>query len=135
MANKAVYLAIYADRRHNKLMKAADLFEAGKVLGFIRYITITYEPDIRLTLRRSSLKTIHLEKALTEAGSIVTFVHLLYIESNGKKRANTGYVKPYVNRDIRVISTGAMWYLFDEYLRRIGFEVKTNGYRYIESVK
>lgn len=134
MANKAVYLAIYAPARMNKFMKAADLFEAGKVLGFIQYITITYNPEIKLNFRRPSLKTKHLVEALTGAGSIVSFVHLLYIESNGKARANTGYIKPYINKEVRVISTGEKWYLFDEYLRGLGFEVTTNKYRYIETV-
>lgn len=135
MTNKAVYLVIVADKKINAFMQAADVFEKGKVLGVVQLITITFEPEVALALDYNGLTTGHLVNALTSTGMIVSFVHLVYIQHNLTIDVNAGKINPYYNPEVRIISNGVKWFMFDEYLRRIGFEVTTDEWRYIKELK
>jgi hypothetical protein len=133
--NRATFCIISAPKTINEFMKACDLFEQGKVLGTPEQIVISYLPEVELTLQRAAQALIHLKNAYEHNKSIVSLVHLLYIERANIIEVNKGIIPPYWNKDVRICSTGTQWFLLDNFLRSLGCTVTTDEYRYITDAK
>lgn len=131
---KAVFLVISAPKRLNHFMHCCDVFELGKVLGDAETFELTYTPDTVLTIERAAEAIEHTRNALESADRIVSFVHLQYVQRDNILELNHNLVPPYVNPEVRIISTGDKWYMLDDFLRHLGLTVETNEHRFITNV-
>lgn len=129
----ANYICIAADKRINSFMHAADLFEAGKVMGFINRFTATYAEGTELTLQRAERGIIAMAEA-KQTEYVVSLLHLDFIIVDNVITINDGRIKPYWNKGVRVISDGHIWYCLDSFLRKLGYKVETDEHRYITQV-
>jgi len=130
---RATYLLIAGDARLTAFMKAADVFEDGKVLGEVEQVIVNYKEDIELTLERAALPIQEVAKA-EEKRYIISLFHLISIQQANVISMNDGRIKPYVNKAVRIISIGVNWFLLDDYLRYLGFTVETDERRFIKNV-
>ena len=130
---RATYLLIAGDARLNAFMKAADVFEEGKVLGEPEQIIVNYKEDIELTLERAALPINEVAKS-DEKKYIISLFHLISIQQEKVITMNDGKIKPYVNKSVRIISSGTNWFMLDDYLRYLGFTVETDEFRFIKNI-
>lgn len=130
---RATYLLIIGDARMNSFMNAADLFEVGKVLGEIEEVLVDYKEGTDLTLDRAALPIQEIANA-DEKKYIISLFHLVSIQQDNVITNNDGRIKPFVNKAVRIISTGEKWFLLDEFVRRLGFTVETDEHRFIKNV-
>lgn len=130
---QATYLLIAGDARRNAFMKAADVFEEGKVLGEAEEIVVNYKEHTDLTLERAAIPIAEIHK-LGEKKLIVSLFHLISIQQGNVITMNDGTVKPYVNKAVRIISSGEKWFMLDDCLRYLGFTVETDEWRFIKNV-
>lgn len=120
MKHEIIFIA--GDSKLNSFMKVADLFEDGKVLGVVSKISFT--TSTRCTKNYISKMIEQTKKGLESSGYIVSLVHF----------KNQNKVVPYINKEVRVISDGKRYTMFDDILRRMGFSVETNQHRFIKSI-
>lgn len=132
-APTASFLCIVADKWTNKFMIAADLFETGKVLGHDLRFTATYNEGTALTLERAG-KAINAMAQAEQKEFITSLFHLEYITVDDVVIYNDGRIKPYWNKEVRIISTGDKWFMLDDFLRNLGFKVETDEHRYIKNI-
>jgi len=131
--NKIILFVIAGDRRLNRFMEAADLFEAGKVLGQIEEVVVSYKEGAAVTAEIAEKLVMALGKA-EQSDFIVSFVHFDRIVEGNKITYNGGKVKPYWNKAVRIISTGQKWFMLHEFIKRLGFKVETDEHMYITSI-
>jgi hypothetical protein len=132
---KAVYVVISAPRLMNEFMKCCDVFERGKVLGVQDQVTVSYTRRIDRTMKHAGKAIDHLRQAYESQGRIVSLVMLSHIASDDTVVWNKGKALPYVNPEVRIISTGTKWYMLDSYLLNNGYAVKTDQERFIIGVE
>jgi len=118
----------------NHLMKAADLFDEGKVLGDIQWISITYEEGVAIDLERA-YKLVEAWQNVEEKEFIISLVHLVSVDVGDVIIFNKGKLKPFWKKDVRIISNGNKFFMLDDYIRHLGFKVKTDEHRYITEIE
>jgi len=134
MSHKANLLIIAAPAHMNHLMKAADLFDEGKVLGDIQWISITYEEGVAIDLERA-YKLVEAWQNVEEKEFIISLVHLVSVDVGDVIIFNKGKLKPFWKKDVRIISNGNKFFMLDDYIRHLGFKVKTDEHRYITEIE
>jgi len=130
---KAHFIMIAASAWSNKFMIACDLFEMGKVLGEVQHITVDYKEDAVVNMERAAKLVTALEGAEVK-GLIISFMHLASIQIDEKITHNDGSIKPYWNKQVRIISTGYKWFMLHEFIKRLGFKVETDEHLYIKAI-
>jgi len=134
MSHKANLLIIVAPARMNHFMKAADLFDEGKVLGEIQWISITYEDGVAIDLERA-YKLVEAWQNVQEKEYIISLVHLVSVDVGDVIIFNKGKLKPFWRKDVRIISDGNKNFMLDDYIRHLGFKVTTDEHRYIMEIE
>jgi len=125
---KIVMDALYGDAKLNDVMHAADIFEDFKQLATYQELTldVSFNDD---EIERAQKTIDHVVNALTQSGMNVTFVSIKAIDNIPVKMNN--YIKP----GISVISQNKKWYMFHEFLTKIGYDVKTDNNMQVLSAK
>lgn len=113
-------IAIFYNKIHSKFMTAADVFEQGKVLGEI--YNISFATDKELT----NEELIDGIKQSLEKDNIVSFITVKHTKCI-----------PYVNPEVRIISSGTKWFMLHEWIRREFpfLDIELTEHVYIKSMK
>jgi len=134
MSHKANFLIIVAPARLNHLIKAADLFDEGKVLGYKEWVSVTYEEEVELDMDRA-YKLVEAWQHDQGTEFIISLVHLVSIDVGDVIIFNKGKLKPFWKKDVRIISDGNKYFMLDDYIRHLGFKVTTDEHRYITEIE
>lgn len=126
-------LMIAAPKRMNDFMVACDLFERGKVLGSVSMLRAFYDEDAELSLERA-YKMVTAWEGYNGNDYVISLVHLASIELKDTIIMNKGKFIPYWNKEVRIVSSGHKWFMLDEYIRHLGFKVKTDEFRFITEI-
>ena len=131
MKSSATLMVISGNRQMTQFMQCADVFEKSKVLGTVRYITANYKENEKLTLKRAA-KIIDATKQALEDEDIVSFVHLMGIQIGKKVIKNQGEIIPYINKEVRCISSGEKWFVLAKFIEHeTNLKVITNEHMFI----
>lgn len=125
MKNEIKFLAIYGNKDITLIMQACDMFDPSKTYGELHDIKIILS-DKKITKKTIEKTILLLKETLEKTKNNVIFI--CYLGEDFK-------VKPYINRSIRMISNGERFFMFDDFLRYMGFEVITSKHRFINEVK
>lgn len=110
----AEFIVISAPKNMDYFMKAADLFH-HKNLGIIENVTVEYEVNTKLTLKKAEPIILLLKEALESAGRIVSLVHLKQV-GNGNTIYINDSIKPYVDLKARQVSDGRKSFIMAEFI-------------------
>ena len=128
---KATYLVISGSKTMTEFMQACDVFEKSRVVGEITHMDTTFsENDKNVTLYRAGQNIQHIKASLEqkEIGLIVSLVHLVSVESDGKITKNNKDIVPYINKNVKTISDGSKWFIFHTFIKKYcGFDFNTNS--------
>jgi hypothetical protein len=125
---KIVMDALYADAHLNTLMHTSDIFESFNQLATYQQLTldVTFNDD---EIERAQKTIDHVVNAFKTANKNVVFVSIRTIDNVPVKMNN--YIMP----NISVISSGNKWFMFHEFLTRIGYKVETNEHMQVLSAE
>jgi hypothetical protein len=125
---KIIMDALYGDAKLNHLMHATDVFESFKQLATYRELTldVTFNDD---EIERAQKTIDHVVNALKSTNMNVVFVSIRTIDNTPVKMNN--YIMP----NISVISSGNKWFMFNEFLNKIGYRVETNEHMQVLSAE
>lgn len=123
----ASFLVIVGDKKLTKSKQEAEVFDEHKVVGNIKIVDIEISERESFSIERCGQLIPDIRKSL-ESDFIVSLVHLEKI-SDGEfiQLNNQGEIIPYINKNVREISSGEESFLFARYLQHKGFYVETNG--------
>lgn len=130
---KAHYLTIAAPANYNKFILACDVFEKGKVVGLIQTWTATFDKETELSLDRAG-ECIRQMGKMEPEGIMLTFLHLVKIEIDERVTFNDGSIKPYWNKSVRAFSNGTHWAMLHDFIRKVGFNVKTDEHMFVTEI-
>jgi len=125
---KIVMDALYGDAQINDMMHAADVFESFNQLAVYKELTldVTFNDD---EIERAQKTVDHVVNAFKTTHKNVVFVSIRTIDNVPVKMNN--YIMP----NISVISSGDKWFMFHEFLTRIGYKVETNEHMQVLSAE
>ena len=111
--------ALVGDNYLNRFMHCADVFESFKQLADYQQITldVSFKDD---EIERAENTVNILVDAFKESDKNVVFVSIREIDGI---RVN---MKNYIMPNVSVISSEKKWFMFHEFLKRIGYNVETN---------
>ena len=123
MKPKVNIIIVYGDRWTTEFMQSADLFEHSKVIGFIKEMAVEYEKGTKVDFERASKIIVPLKNALEKTNQIVSFIHILSIETEDAILKNNNKIKPYINKDIRIVSDGKQCFFLYKFVESFGIKV------------
>ncbi len=122
---KAELIIISGDKSHTEFMRYADVFEKCKTLGTMNQVTMTFKDD--MTFNKCHLSTIidKTKEILESNGDIVSFIHILWYQNDGK---------PISNPEIQTISDGRKWTRFIDIIKHLGLPCEHDERFFIKNI-
>lgn len=131
---------IYGDAMQNKFMHAADVFEAGKILGSHERIKVRAEAldeDAKNAFLNNLIQSI--KSALESEQKVVSFIAIreinLIISPEETHSIKNTSIEPYIKPNVQTISNGQQYSLFSDLLNKLGYEVTTSEYMHVLTAK
>lgn len=115
--------ACFGEKQINDIMHSVDMFEETKQLGTFHTLTITGKPNLNKLIDNTKI-------ALEKSGKNVLFLSIRSVDE-----VSNHTIPPYICHNVSTITTGEKWYMFNQELTRLGYDVSTSSNMCVESVK
>ena len=110
--NRVEFTVIHKSDKITKMARAFDVFEEGKICGIIQKFHLDYKEGEDISWDRVK----KVMKVMSSQDEVV-FAHAESIQTDEMILFNKEHVKPYIAKDVRVVSDGYKFFLLSDFLK------------------